>query len=69
MNHSENRPDYLYNPEKCPCPRGEKANCPNYRNCEACIRNHHSKPANPYTACEKKAINQGRGDLLTEKVI
>ncbi len=50
----ENKPDYLYNPDLCPCPRGEKANCPRYKNCDACIENHHSNPNSPLTACEKK---------------
>ena len=51
----ERKPEYLYNPELCPCPRGGKVGCPNYRNCEACVANHHSNPNNPLTACEKKA--------------
>lgn len=63
------KPDYLYNPEKCPCPRGEQANCPNYRNCKACVKNHHSKPKNPYTACEKKAIQEGKEECLMEELI
>ncbi|MCR5795098.1 MAG: VOC family protein [Solobacterium sp.] len=49
------RPDYLYNPEKCPCPRGAQANCPRYRNCDACIINHRNSPTAPLTACERKA--------------
>ncbi len=52
MEIPENRPEYLYNPEKCPCPRGEQAGCPNYRNCDSCVENHHSKGGQ--TACEKK---------------
>ncbi len=54
-----NRPEYLYNAQLCPCPRGEKAGCPRYRSCEACIANHHSSEHTPLTACEKKAIAQG----------
>ena len=49
------KPEYLYNAEFCPCPRGQKANCPNYRNCGACIANHRANPRNPFTACERKA--------------
>ena len=49
------KPDYLYNPEKCPCPRGEKAGCPRYRSCEACVAYHRSNPNTPLTACERKA--------------
>ncbi|MBR0138972.1 MAG: hypothetical protein IJM17_01645 [Firmicutes bacterium] len=49
------KPDFLYNPELCPCPRGEQAGCPRYRNCEAC-KAYHRTPGNPpRTACEKKA--------------
>ena len=49
------KPDYLYNPSLCPCPRGEKANCPRYRNCDACIAFHRTPGNPPKTACEKKA--------------
>lgn len=55
----ENRPDYLYNPEKCPCPRGEQAGCVRYRKCAACIENHHNSERSPLTACEKKAVQEG----------
>ena len=49
------KPDYLYNPSLCPCPRGEKANCPRYKRCDACLTFHRT-PGNPsQTACEKKA--------------
>lgn len=58
---AERKPEYLYNPELCPCPRGEKAGCPNYRNCEACIANHRNNPRNPLTACEKKAAAEQEG--------
>ena len=54
-NKTENRPDYLYNPEKCPCPRGAQANCPRYRDCDACIMFHRNNPNTPKTACERKA--------------
>ena len=49
------KPDYLYNPSLCPCPRGEKANCPRYRHCDACIAFHRTPGNPPQTACEKKA--------------
>lgn len=49
------RPEYLYNPEKCPCPRGAQANCPRYKNCDACIMFHRNNPNTPKTACERKA--------------
>ncbi|MCR5229362.1 MAG: hypothetical protein K6D03_04475 [Solobacterium sp.] len=49
------KPDYLYNPDKCPCPRGEKAGCPRFRKCDACRAFHRSNPSTPLTACEKKA--------------
>ncbi|MBE6123080.1 MAG: hypothetical protein IJ130_12415 [Solobacterium sp.] len=52
-------PKYLYNPELCPCPRGEKAGCPRYRDCEPCRKNHHSNPNTPYTACERRAMEEG----------
>lgn len=58
---AERKTEYLYNPELCPCPRGEKAGCPNYRNCEACIANHRSNPRNPLTTCEKKAATEQEG--------
>ena len=49
------KPSYLYDPTQCPCPRGEKVNCPRYRSCEDCIR-YHRTSGNPHlTACEKKA--------------
>ena len=46
---------YLYNPALCPCPRGEKANCPRYKHCDACIAFHRTPGNPPQTACEKKA--------------
>ena len=55
MEKLENSPDYLYNPEKCPCPRGKEANCPRYRSCEACITFHRGNPNTPKTACERRA--------------
>ena len=50
------KPDYLYNPQLCPCPRGEKSGCPRFRNCEACMEFHHRNSRTPMTCCEKKAI-------------
>lgn len=47
--------DYLYTPEKCPCPRGEKVGCPRHRNCEGCVQYHRIAGNPPMTACEKKA--------------
>ena len=49
------KPDYLYNPALCPCPRGEKANYPHYKHCDACIAFHRIPGNPPQTACEKKA--------------
>ena len=52
------KPDYLYNGALCPCPRGGVKNCPRYRNCEACLANHHSKETEPCAACERKALEE-----------
>ena len=49
-------PEYLHNPETCPCEGGRQRGCPNNRHCDLCQANHHSKPNSPYTACEKKAL-------------
>ena len=49
-------PEYLHNPETCPCEGGRERGCPNNRHCDLCQANHHSKPNAPYTACEKKAL-------------
>ena len=49
------KPDYLYNPSLCPCPRGEKASCPRYKRCADCVAFHRTKGNPPQTACEKKA--------------
>ncbi len=48
------KPEYLYNPEKCPCPRGGSVNCPRYRKCEVCVAFHREEGNPPQTACEKK---------------
>ena len=53
------KPDYLYVPEKCPCPRGPEVNCPRYRSCDACIEYHRSNPNTPNTACERLAESEG----------
>lgn len=50
------RPDYLHNPETCPCEGGRAKGCPRNRKCDLCQANHHSNPNAPYTACEKKAL-------------
>ena len=52
---SSEKPEYLYNPAQCPCPRGEKVNCPRYKTCDACIVFHRTAGNPPQTACEKKA--------------
>lgn len=49
------KPDYLYNPSLCPCPRGEKVDCPRYKHCDACIAFHRIPGNPPQTACEKRA--------------
>ena len=49
------KPDCLYDPDLCPCPRGPRANCPRYKNCEACIAFHSQEGNPPQTACERKA--------------
>ncbi len=54
----EKKPEYLYNPQMCPCPRGVKAGCPRYRNCEACMEFHHKSSRTPLTACERLAIKE-----------
>lgn len=54
----EYRPDYLYNPELCPCQNGAAGNCPRWRNCEACQEHHHNSEKSPLTACEKKAAKE-----------
>lgn len=48
-------PDYLHNPDKCPCPRSADKRCPRGRNCEECIAYHRSNPDSPKTYCERKA--------------
>lgn len=54
------KPDYLYNPEKCPCKRGPTGVCPRYKDCRACMDfHHHHNPRTPLTACERKAKNEG----------
>lgn len=62
----EYRPDYLHNPEKCPCPNGAVKGCPRYRNCEACMEHHHNSETSPLTACEKKAAKE-REEMLRNK--
>ena len=57
MSDHKKMPEYLYIPENCPCPRGEQAGCPNYRQCEKCTANHHGKGGR--CACEKKAAEEG----------
>ena len=52
------KPDYLYNPDLCPCPRGGVVGCPRYRDCNACVENHHKSETSPMTACEKKALQE-----------
>ena len=52
---TDEKPVYLYDPEQCPCPRGEKANCPRYKRCDACVAFHRTPGNPPQTACEKKA--------------
>ena len=54
-----NVPDYLYNPEKCPCPRGAKGICERFRTCDACRAFHAALESTPYTACEVKAREEG----------
>ena len=49
------KPDRLYDPDLCPCPRGEKASCPRYKRCADCVAFHRTKGNPPQTACEKKA--------------
>ncbi|MEE0955076.1 MAG: DUF488 family protein [Eubacterium sp.] len=50
----EKVPDYLYNPELCPCPRGPKVKCPRYKDCGPCREFHHNNRQTPLTACERK---------------
>lgn len=49
------KPVYLYNPDLCPCPRGEAAGCPRYKSCEDCISFHRANGKTRQTACERKA--------------
>lgn len=50
-------PAYLYDPERCPCPRGEAAGCQNYKKCGLCTASHHARDS--YCACEKEAMSEG----------
>ena len=52
-------PDYLYNPEMCPCPRGAKGICPRFRSCDECRAFHATLESTPYTSCEVKAREEG----------
>ena len=49
------QPSFLYNSEECPCPQGESAACPRYRDCDACVAYHRTPGNPPKTACEKRA--------------
>lgn len=60
---SMGKPEYLYEAENCPCPRGEKAGCPRYRQCDACIAFHHNNTSSPNTACKKKAVQEYGEDI------
>ena len=51
---TDHTPNCLYDPARCPCPRGEQAGCPRYRRCEACIAFHRTPGNPPQTACERK---------------
>jgi len=47
-------PDYLYNPDLCPCTRGPQVGCPRYKDCGPCQEFHHSSKQTPLTFCERK---------------
>ena len=67
MSIETERPAYLYNAAECPCPRGETANCPRYRHCDACVAYHRGNPNTPFTACEKRARAEiGEFEVRTE---
>ena len=39
----------LYDSANCPC---TNVNCDLYKNCEACVKRHHSSEKYPMTSCE-----------------